>query len=92
MNLKEVAQVARLAKLGFSEKELQTHAEELSSILGYFDQISSVKTDQVEPLVTPSEIKLSLREDHINQDCSTEEILSNAPEKTGNLFTVPPVI
>ncbi len=92
LNLKEVAHVASLAKLGASQEELQKHAEELSKILKYFDQISEVDTKNIEPLVTPSDIELFLREDEAKQECSTEEILSNAPERTGNLFTVPPVI
>jgi len=43
-------------------------------------------------LVTPSDVNVFWREDISHKELSSEEIVANAPEKTGHLFTVPPVV
>lgn len=89
---KTIEHIAKLARLHISEHEAAKYSEQLSSALGYFEQISKVKTDGVEPLVTPSEMQAFWREDVVRRDTTPEEITANAPEKLGNLFKVPPVV
>jgi aspartyl-tRNA(Asn)/glutamyl-tRNA(Gln) amidotransferase subunit C len=89
---KALEHIARLARLHVTETEAQEFAGQLSKALGYFEQISKVETKGVEPLVTPSEIQAFWREDEAKKELSAEEIVANAPAKTGNLFTVPPVV
>lgn len=89
---KTVLDVAKLARLSLNEKEAQDLTDQLSKALTYFDQISKVHTQGVEPLITPVEIEMSWREDKVKSADTAEDILKNAPERTGNLFTVPPVI
>lgn len=89
---KTVEHIAKLARLEISPEEAKQYSDHLSNVLKYFEQISKVKTDGVEPLVTPSEIESFWREDHVKKDFSAEEMVANAPQKTGNLFTVPPVV
>ncbi len=89
---KALEQIARLARLHVSESEAQEFSSQLSKALGYFEQISKVETKGIEPLVTPSEIEPLWREDIAKKELTAEEIVANAPAKTGNLFTVPPVV
>jgi len=89
---KALEHIANLARLHVSPTEAQEFANQLSKALGYFEQISKVETKGVEPLVTPSEIAPLWREDQAKKELSAEEIVANAPAKTGNLFTVPPVV
>ena len=89
---KALEHIARLARLHVTETEAQEFAAQLSKALGYFEQISKVETKGVEPLVTPSEIQAFWREDEVKKELTAEEIVANAPAKTGNLFTVPPVV
>lgn len=89
---KTIERIAKLGRLQISEKEAQEYSEQLSKVVGYFEQISSVDTKGVEPLVTPSDMKAFWREDIAKQELTPEEIVANAPQKTGNLFTVPPVV
>ncbi|PIS11633.1 MAG: Asp-tRNA(Asn)/Glu-tRNA(Gln) amidotransferase subunit GatC [Bdellovibrio sp. CG10_big_fil_rev_8_21_14_0_10_47_8] len=89
---KTVQHIATLARLYVTESEAQEYSRQLSKILGYFEQISQVNTQGVEPLVTPTEIECFWREDVVQKELSAEEIVANAPEKTGHLFTVPPVV
>lgn len=88
----EVARVAHLARLSLSAEETKTLAAQLSSVLGYFEQISKVKTENTEPLVTPSDMKAVWREDKAVEWEGAGRAMENAPEKVGNLFKVPPVV
>lgn len=89
---KTIERIAKLGRLQISEKEAQEYSEQLSKVVGYFEQISKVETKGVEPLVTPSDMPAFWREDVVKQELTAEEIVANAPQKTGNLFTVPPVV
>ena len=88
----ELKKVARLARLELTEEEMKVYPQQLSAILGYFEQISKVDTKGVEPLITPSEIVQILRPDEAQVWDHMEEALANAPERSGNLFKVPPVV
>lgn len=89
---KTIAHIAKLARLELSEKEANEFGGQLTKILEYFNQISKVETKGVEPLITPSEVENFWREDEIISEVTAEEILSNAPARSGNLFKVPPVV
>jgi aspartyl-tRNA(Asn)/glutamyl-tRNA(Gln) amidotransferase subunit C len=89
---KEITHIAKLARLEIKVDDLEAYAQQLSKALNYFEQISKVDTKGVEPLVTPSEMSPYLRADEVKKELTAEEIVANAPYKTGNLFTVPPVV
>lgn len=89
---KTIEHIAKLARLKVSPEEATEYGEQLTKVLAHFQQISKLNTENVEPLVTPSEIEYYLREDEAKASMKTEELLKNAPEKAGNLFKVPPVV
>ncbi len=89
---KTIEHIAKLARLYVSDQEAKAYSQQLSKVLDYFEQISKVKTDGVEPLVTPSDVQSFWRADVAKKELSAEELVANAPQKTGNLFTVPPVV
>jgi len=86
-----VEKVSHLARLKLSEDEMKAFSNQLSAVLENFEQLAKVDTTGVEPLVTPSEISPHLRPD-VADTTDGEKILSNAPEKSGRLFKVPPVV
>ncbi len=88
----EITHIAKLARLDLSANETTNYSLQLSKALDYFEQISQVETQGIVPLVTPTEIENILRKDEVYKELSSEEILKNAPHKTGHLFTVPPVV
>ena len=88
----EVARVAHLARVSITAEEAQKLAQQLSSVLGHFEHVSKVDTTGVEPLVTPTDMKLFMREDVAKNWESAEVAMENAPERVGNLFKVPPVV
>jgi aspartyl-tRNA(Asn)/glutamyl-tRNA(Gln) amidotransferase subunit C len=92
LNQEELAHIARLARLELSSEETGEYSQQLSKAISYFQQIEKVKTEGVEPLVTPTDIELALRADEAQKEYTSQEMLANAPHKTGHLFTVPPVV
>jgi len=87
-----VMKVAKLARLNLSEAEATEYQARFDKILSYFQKIAEVKTDGIEPLITPTQIETFWREDVVKQDFTAEDILKNAPDSLGNLFKVPPVV
>ncbi len=92
VDIKTIQKIAHLARLHVDEHEAQLYSEQLSKVLNHFEQIASVDTSGVEPLITPVETELVLRPDQVDQSISTQELLQNAPDKMGQLFKVPPVL
>ena len=89
MDRNEVARIAALAHLEFSESEMEQLARELSGILAYIDQLKEVPVDEetpVEPLPTP------MREDLVGSSLPIEAVQRNAPAFENGLFVVPRVI
>ncbi|MFN3453724.1 MAG: Asp-tRNA(Asn)/Glu-tRNA(Gln) amidotransferase subunit GatC [Pseudobdellovibrio sp.] len=87
-----VRKIAKLAHLKLNDEETMELSSQLSKVIAHFDEISSVDTQNVEPLITATEIEIVLREDKVDKEFSSEEMVANAPEKQGNLFKVPPVV
>ena len=92
VDLKDVEHIAKLARLTLTESEKAQYAKQLSSIMDYIKQLEEVNTDGVEPMLTPSPIEGVLRPDKVAQNMDIEEKLKNAPEKSGHLVKVPPVV
>lgn len=88
----DVKKIANLARLYITPEEEKEYQGQLESIFGYFEQIAKVETTGIEPLVTPSDIEQHLRKDEVLSHDGAEEALANAPEKSGHLFKVPPVV
>jgi aspartyl-tRNA(Asn)/glutamyl-tRNA(Gln) amidotransferase subunit C len=92
LDKKLIQNLAHLARLNIAEDEAQDLSVQLGKALSYFEQISKIKTDGIDPLMTPTQISSYWREDVVKQEVSTDEILSTAPDKSGRLFRVPPVV
>lgn len=88
----DVQSVAHLARLTLSLDEEKAFEAQLSSIVQHFSEVEAVNTSNVEPLITPTDMALVFREDQTGAVQSAEEAMKNAPERSGNLFKVPPVV
>ncbi|RME15817.1 MAG: Asp-tRNA(Asn)/Glu-tRNA(Gln) amidotransferase subunit GatC [Bdellovibrio sp.] len=88
----ELKKVAQLARLYLSEQEMEEFQKQMKSIFQYFEEIKDIDTKGIKPLVTPTPMEAFFREDEVIQTLSVEEVLQNAPEKSGHLFKVPPVV
>ncbi|MBX7230708.1 MAG: Asp-tRNA(Asn)/Glu-tRNA(Gln) amidotransferase subunit GatC [Bdellovibrionales bacterium] len=88
----QLKRIAELARLQLTEGELALYPKQFSSILEYFEKIAKIPTEKVEPLVTPTDMVQTLRGDEVKPWEHHNESLANAPERSGNLFKVPPVV
>ena len=89
---KDVEKIAELAKLKFSEEELESFTPQMNEILAYMDKLNELDTENVEPLSHPVEQTNVFREDKLKPSITTEDALKNAPAKDEHYFKVPKVI
>lgn len=89
---KDVEKIAELAKLKFTDDELENFTHQMNEILSYMDKLNELDTENVKPLSHPVEQINVFREDELRPSVSTEEALKNAPDKTDQHFKVPKVI
>ena len=89
---KLIQDIAALAKLEFDEKSAEQMKADLEKIIGFFDKLSEIDTDGVEPLIYLSEEVSVLREDEIKAVVSQVAALKNAPEKDSDYFKVPTIL
>ena len=92
LDLATVQKVANLARLKISDAEAMAIAGQLSAVLENFKQLAAVDTTGIEPLVTPTDLSIRLREDEAVVEKDVEAFVANAPARSGNLFKVPPVV
>ena len=88
----QIIKIAKLARLSLNPEEESKFAPQFSAILGYFEQMSKVDTEGVEPLITPTEIDVHWREDQAVDWKMGEEVVESSPDHAGHLFRVPPVV
>jgi aspartyl-tRNA(Asn)/glutamyl-tRNA(Gln) amidotransferase subunit C len=88
----EVAHVARLARLGLSEDEMDRLASELDHILDAMQALRQLDTSAIPPTAQVIPLKNVMREDVPRPSWPVEEILQNAPATRDGQFLVPPVL
>jgi aspartyl-tRNA(Asn)/glutamyl-tRNA(Gln) amidotransferase subunit C len=92
LSLEEVLHIARLARLGLTEAELDRLGEQLSNILENFEILQRVDTNDVPPTAQPIALQNVMRDDEVVPSLSAEDILSNAPRREGDCFRVRAVL
>ncbi len=76
----DVLKLARLARLDLSDEEVEQFTGELTSILGYVEQLQDVDVDDLEPTYQVTGLKNVTRKDEI-KDYGADQaaLLKNAP-------------
>lgn len=88
----DVKKIAELARLEFSESELENYTTEMNKMLDYVDKLNELDTENIEPLLHPIENTNVFRQDEVKKSTNREEALKNAPDKSSEHFKVPKVI
>ena len=90
---KVTKKIAFLARIGLTEKEEEQFSKDLSNILKWMEELKKIDVKGIEPLRNVNEMQLIERNDaKVLKSISQDDLLSNAPEKSGKFFTVPKVI
>jgi aspartyl-tRNA(Asn)/glutamyl-tRNA(Gln) amidotransferase subunit C len=85
----QVLHVAKLARLGLSEEEVERMAGELSGILEHVDRIAELDLDDVEPTSHVVALENVLRADVPHESLSPDVALASAPDPVEGAFRVP---
>jgi aspartyl-tRNA(Asn)/glutamyl-tRNA(Gln) amidotransferase subunit C len=85
----QVLHVAKLARLKFSDDEIERLAPELSKILEHVEQMDRLDLEGVEPTSHVVELQNVLREDVPRDSLPKERALEQAPDPADGGFRVP---
>ncbi|MCO5233109.1 MAG: Asp-tRNA(Asn)/Glu-tRNA(Gln) amidotransferase subunit GatC [Chitinophagales bacterium] len=86
---KIILHLAELAKLEFSDVERIEIKKDLEKIFSFMEQLKSVNTDNVEPLIYVNDDVNVVREDIVVHPITKDEALSNAPIHDSDYIKVP---
>jgi aspartyl-tRNA(Asn)/glutamyl-tRNA(Gln) amidotransferase subunit C len=92
ITMKEVDYVARLSRLTLTDAEKERMRRELDGILSYIDKLRALDTEDVPPTTHAVPMTNVMREDEPRPSLSQDEMLANAPDRSGEFFRVPKII
>ena len=92
LSREEVLHIARLARLGLDEAEVDKFREQLSNLLEHFRVLQQVDTTGVAPTAQSIALQNVIRDDASQASLSPDQILANAPQKESDFFRVRPVL
>ena len=92
LNREEVVHIARLARLGLDETELDRFREQLSNILENFEVLQQVDTTGIPPTAQSIPLQNVMKGDEVTPSLPQSEILANAPQREDDFFKVRAVL
>ncbi|MDJ0702128.1 MAG: Asp-tRNA(Asn)/Glu-tRNA(Gln) amidotransferase subunit GatC [Leptolyngbyaceae cyanobacterium MO_188.B28] len=92
IDLDQVRKVAHLARLELTPDEETQFTTQLGSILEYFEQLSELDTENVEPTTRAIDMSNVTRPDELEIFSGRENILDCAPEREDDYFKVPKIL
>lgn len=87
-----VARIATLARIRLEATQREAMAHELSMILDWIAQLDEVDTAGIEPMRSVMPIPNRMRPDAVTDGGRPEDVLRNAPGRSGDYFVVPKVV
>ncbi|MFN2615249.1 MAG: Asp-tRNA(Asn)/Glu-tRNA(Gln) amidotransferase subunit GatC [Actinomycetota bacterium] len=88
----QVSHVARLARLSFTDDELDRFTDQLSKILEHAAQVSNLATEDVPPTAHPLPLHNVFRPDVVEPSLPHHKAISTAPDEEDGRFKVPRII
>lgn len=88
----DVASLARLARLGLTDEELDALASELDVILAAVVRVGEVAADSIPPTSHSVPLTNVFRADEIRPSLDPAEVLSAAPASEDGRFRVPRIL
>ena len=88
----EVRHIARLARVGVSDDEVERLQAQLSTILEHFDVLNAIDTEGVAPTAQSFDLANVERDDEPRPSVSLDDALANAPRTEGAYLRVRAVL
>ena len=92
MDFQDLEITAQLAQLELSSADKERLSSEIDQMLEYFDSMSRIDTDNLEPTTHVLMKKNRTRQDESGKSELREKILDNAPGRDGRFITIPKVL
>lgn len=92
LSLEEIKHIAKLSRIGLSDKEQEAFKSQLSAILDFVSKLQEIDTQRINPLSQTTGLKNVFREDEILPSLLREDVLKNAPESHNGYFKVKPAL
>jgi len=92
LSREEVLHIARLARVGLTEAEVNRLREQLSDILENFEILQQVDTTDVPPTAQSVALQNVMRKDEVAPSLPPDKVLDNAPRKEGDCFRIRAVL
>ncbi len=88
----DIAHVARLARLGLTDEELEGYKSQLADILDHAARVQSLEGDPHPDSAHPLGSVNTFRDDERRPSLDRDEVLSQAPETLDGFFVAPPAL
>lgn len=92
LDREQVHKVALLARLELTPDEEDRYAVQMSSILDYFEQLSELDTNNVEPTTRAIDLNNITRTDTQSDYHNLTGIFEAAPDREADFFKVPKIM
>jgi aspartyl-tRNA(Asn)/glutamyl-tRNA(Gln) amidotransferase subunit C len=92
LSIKDVEHIARLSRLELTQAEKEKFSKQLSSVIGYVEELNEVETKNVDVMSQVTGLNNVAEKDLLESgNINHGEIEKNAPEFRGDSFVVPGV-
>jgi len=81
LNQEEIQKIAHLARLYLSEKEVEKYTKELDEILGFFEKLKEVDTNNIKPLSQITGLSNATRKDQVLSSDLAEKLVKCSPSE-----------
>ena len=88
----DIEYIANLSRMELSVEETGKFSKQLSTILDYIEQLSTLDTSGVKPLSHVQDLSNVMHPDIVKESLSRQDVLKNAPSTQDGHFKVPKVI
>ena len=88
----DVRKVAMLSRIRLTDEEAAELGPQLSSIIGYVEQLGQIDTDGIAPTAHPHDAAMPLRANVVTNTNRREALQACAPKIESGLYVVPKVI
>lgn len=84
--------MARLARLSFTDGELDELAAQLSAVLDHAADVEALDVSGIDPTAHPLPLANVMRSDEVRPSLDRAEVLAQAPLVAEGQFRVPPIL
>lgn len=88
----QIKHVAELARLSFSDEELDHFTEQFDNIIDMVEQLNNVDTTGVPVMTQVTDLVNVLRDDAAQTPTPRAELMKNVPESANGLIKVPAIM